>query len=165
MMAVEMSMNPSTGCAILIDERLRVVGQLDGFVAGAARGQVIVYGSTTHFAPTHPQELLMYDPATRKQVTVYPQAGDARRKAFSEKLRRVLPTQAWCMENNKGCDPNDFTTDLSDVKVDASGMSFRFQATMTASEGFGEKAEQTVSDETVNYACALKQGRWLCSAQ
>lgn len=165
MIALEMSMNPSAGCEILIDEKLRVVDQLDGMIAGAARGQVIVYGNTIHFAPTHPQELVVYDPVTRKQVTVYPQAGDARRKAFTEKLRRVMPPEAWCMENNKGCDPKEFTTELSDVKVNASGASFRFQATMTASEGFGEKAEQDVKDETVAYVCSWKQGKWVCSEQ
>lgn len=165
MMALEMSLNPSAGCAILIDERLRVTDQLDGMVAGAAHGQMIVYGNTVHWSSTHPEELRVYDSATKKQVTVYPQAGDARRRAFSEKLRRVLPPQKWCMENDAPCDPKDFTTELSDVKVDESGMSFRFTATMTASEGFGEKAEQRVSDETLTYLCSLKQGKWVCAAQ
>lgn len=165
MMGLQMSPNPSAECLILIDERLRVVDQLAGIFAGTVRGQVILYGNTIHFAPTHPQELLIYDPATRKQVTVYPQAGDTRRKAFTAKLRRVMPPDAWCRENNKGCDPKDFTTELSNVVVDASGMSFRFKATMTASEGFGEKAEQMARDEAVTYACSWNQGKWVCSAQ
>lgn len=164
MMALEMSLNPSAGCAILIDERLRVVDQIAGLVAGAAHGQVILYGNMVHFAPTHPQELWIYDPATRKQLTVYPQAGDARRKAFSERLRRVLPPQKWCRENNAACDPKDFTTELSGVTVDPSEMRFRFRATMTASEGFGAKAEQMVKDETLTYVCLWKQGKWVCAA-
>lgn len=165
MMVLEMSLNPSAGCAILIDERLRVVDQIAGTIVGTAHGQLILYGNMVHFAPTHPEELQVYDPATRKQVTVFPQAGDARRKRFTERLRRVLPPEAWCGENNKACDPKEFTTELSEVKVDPTGMSFRFQATMTASEGFGEKAEQMVKDETLTYVCSWKQAKWVCSAQ
>lgn len=157
LVAVTTHVTPSATCVLLFDSKLRFREELAGWLFGRVGGKLIVGGNTIHFAPTHPESFGIYDPATKKLTPIYPAEGDARRKAFAERLRKHMPSEAWCREFNNPCDPDKFTTDILQVKVNAARDAFSFDVRMSA--------EGMVKPVTVGYECALRSGVWVVSSR
>jgi hypothetical protein len=79
-----------------------------------------------HFAPTHPESLGVFDPDRQQLTPIYPDAGDAKRREFSNLLQQHFPSRSWCLEFNNPCDPKNFTNSIANVKVDAIRNAFSF---------------------------------------
>jgi hypothetical protein len=163
LIAIDTHINPSAGCVLLLDSNLRFKTALPGWVLGRLANQLIIEGNMMHFAPTSPESLGLFDPERRHLMPIYPSAGDKKRTVFSRLLREHLPSRSWCQEFNNPCDPNNFTTSITDVKVDVKRSAFSFAATMSA-EGFGSEVERAIPPQTVRYQCVLRDGKWVLTS-
>ncbi len=117
LIAIDTHINPSVGCVLLLDSDLRFKAALPGWVLGRVANQLIIEGNMMHFAPTSPESLGVFDPVKKQFTPIYPAAGDERRRGFSKLLREHLPSRAWCLKFNNPCDPDNFTTSITDVAV------------------------------------------------
>jgi len=157
--------NPSAGCVVVVNEDMKFSDQIYTVgVSARVQGGLVLVGSAPHWAPTHSYPVLLYDLVKRKLTTVYPGKGDARRAAFAEKIRKLLPADASCRQGKSACDPTGFSTDPDGFVVEPDGKGFHFKVTMSA-EGFGERVEREVPDETVGYVCRLRDGAWVLSPE
>jgi hypothetical protein len=156
--------NPSAGCILILKSDLSFSAGLWGWTLARIDGNIILEGNTTHFAPTHPATLSIYDPRQKQLTQIYPSKTDAERQLFSAELQKHLPSIPWCRETNHRCDPEYFSTDIGHITVSRQEHSFEFDAQMT-SEGFGEKADQVVKPRTVHYTCTQKDGKWLLTSE
>lgn len=164
LIAIDTHINPSAGCVLLLSPDLEWNAALPGSLSGRLGNRFIVAGNSIHFAPTHPGTLGVFDPAWKQLTPIYPAAGDERRIAFSKLLQAHLPSSAWCREFNNACDPENFTTDILNVKVDVPRNAFSFDAAMRP-QGFGKDAEAAIPPQTVHYECTFRNGAWALTSK
>ena len=96
---LDLHWNPSAGCLLILNRDFTVHHALPGGVVAFLRGGVIWERNTVHFAPTHPEQLWLYDPQTRRSQRLYPQPKDQLRKAFSKRLAEVVDPEQ-CRRND-----------------------------------------------------------------
>jgi hypothetical protein len=78
--------SPSRAPTLVLTEDLRLQKELDGWIMlGLPGGAAIYHRGMVHFAPVHPGSLALYDPATGRDVQVYPPEDVAR-----EDLERLV---------------------------------------------------------------------------
>ena len=164
LIAIDTHINPSAGCVLLLDSNLHFKAALPGWLLGRVANQLIVEGNMMHFAPISPESLGIFDPDRNQFTAIYPAAEDARRRRFSQLLREQLPSRAWCEEFNNPCDPEHFSTGITNVKTDAPRKAFSFEATMSA-DGFGKDAEAVIRPQTVRYECVFRDGKWALTSE
>jgi hypothetical protein len=109
--------------------------------------------SQTHFATTHPLELELYDPATDKEESLFPQKDDAIRNRLIEDIRATADSD-WCRVNNASCDPERMEGSLSSIKVNDTTQAAAF-AVLYSGSGYGAKTQDAVGDAEVIYVFDL----------
>jgi len=164
LIAIDTHINPSAGCVLLLGGDLHFKAALPGWLLGRVGNQLIIEGNMMHFAPTSPESLGIFDPERKQLIPIYPGADDAKRREFSKLLQEHLPSESWCQEFNNPCDPKNFTTGITNVKVDAVRNAFSFEATMSAN-GFGKDVEAVVRPQRVRYECVFKNGLWVLTSE
>ncbi len=159
---IDTHINPSAGCVLVLSFDLRFKAGLEGWMIGAVGRFVILHGNEVHFADTHPSTVTVYDPQSDTLTEIYPVKDDPRRQKFSAALASRMPSEKWCREENKACDPTTFTSDISELDVDEKGQRFSFTATLSP-EGFGDKAEHEVDSVAVPYTFKMSGGKWVAT--
>lgn len=112
---LELHINPSASCTLVLSHDLAVQKALSGwFLAAFADGRVVYHDNEIHFAPVHAAELSLYDPRTNQEIKIYP------RKPFQSiraaHIQKMLGFYAhnpdWCNAHNNPCDPEWFDNDI-----------------------------------------------------
>jgi hypothetical protein len=131
---VEAHVSPSAAATLVLTRSLEPRGVFYGWpLFSLQSGAVAYYRSQAHFAPTHPFELCVFDPATRADRMVYPlKPYDEPRRAFIAQMRAAYAKagDAWCRDHNHHCDPERFDAfGGRDWAVDASREAMAFTVT------------------------------------
>ncbi|MGB8474220.1 MAG: hypothetical protein WCE61_09065 [Candidatus Acidiferrum sp.] len=114
-LALETHINPSAGCELILSHDLKLKASLYGWIVGHfGDGGILYQRSEVHFATVHPAEIAMYDPATGKDITIFPHKPfQAVRLQEIEELREFFKThQEYCRKANDPCDPEYFDSDI-----------------------------------------------------
>jgi hypothetical protein len=160
---VDTQINPSAGCVLILTRDLKFNAALWGWTVGQIDDNIIYEEGMVHFAPIHAGRLAIYNPRLKQRTLIYPAPADPAREQFSEQLKKYLPARKFCMQQNLPCDPTLFSTDIQHIIINEQDHSFTFEAQMT-SEGFGERAEQSILPQTVNYKFRVENGKWVRDA-
>lgn len=161
---LDLHLNPSAGCLVVLNHDLTVNGTLTGFTAAHFKSGLLVYqGNAVHFAAVHPLTLFLYDPITRKSQQIYPPERDPFRAEFSHVLEKVIDEKR-CQENDWPCDPKDFESDVLhpiEVSDETHALAFRVEFSM---QGFvpPEDADRSskLSKHQYVYVYQLDPIRW-----
>jgi hypothetical protein len=118
---LELHINPSVSCTIVLSPNLTVQKILEGwFLAAYSDGRVVYHNNEIHFAPVHAAELSLYDPRTNQESKIYPRKPFQNlRVAHIQKMAGFYAhNPGWCNANNNPCDPEWFDNGLQgDVSV------------------------------------------------
>jgi hypothetical protein len=105
---LNLHLTPSASCTLVLNHDLTVSHTIGGWTDVFFQSGLIVYtGNMVHFAPTYPERLYIYDPATHTSRLLYPQKDDPFRNMFIERIRKVFD-QSRCGKENWACDPKEF---------------------------------------------------------
>lgn len=118
--ALETHNNPSAGCELILSRELKLKMSLYGWIIGHfGDGGIIYHRSEVHFATVHPAEIAIYEPATGKDFTVFPDKPDQKiRMKISEDLREFFKThQDYCKQADDPCDADSFDSSLEGKAV------------------------------------------------
>jgi hypothetical protein len=125
---VGLHLNPSAECTLVLDSKLDVKRILFGwYVAGFQNGKVVYEHNTTHFAPTHPLVVSVYDPGAAKDTQLYPQPSDPYRSDFVDQLQHIMGVDR-CTTENCASDPEKFESELGESASNDRTNSFAFIA-------------------------------------
>jgi hypothetical protein len=118
---LELHINPSASCTLVLSTNLDLKKVLAGWVLAAfADGRVIYQNNEIHFAPVHAAKVSQFDPRSGQDIEIYP------RKPFQEiraaHIAKITGYFAhnpdWCNAHNNPCDPEWFDSDIQgDVAV------------------------------------------------
>lgn len=150
---VSTHISPSAECTMILRSDLTLVSAFSGWDVAAIGSLILVERSEIHFAATHPLRLATIDLATGIERDIFPPADDRFRKQFRQRLGAVAD-DSWCREHNASCDPQQMSTDLGKVAVNAEANAVAFEVTFD-SEGFGPKAESEIGSERCFYVFEL----------
>jgi len=110
---VGISLSPSAGCVAVLSSDLELQTVLSGWiVAKYANGEVILEGSTRHFAPTHPLRLSLFNPTDRSIKGIYPPQSDPIRAHYVLRLRTEIVPSDRCESEACEIDPEHFDDEL-----------------------------------------------------
>ena len=134
---LELHINPSASCTLVLSQDLAVQKVLEGWFLGAfADGRVVYHDNEVHFASVHAAELSLFDPRTNHVEKIYPRKPfQSIRSAHIEKMLGFYAHNPdWCNQHNNPCDPEWFDNDISgDVatsdKTDSLAFVVRFDNT------------------------------------
>jgi hypothetical protein len=106
---VETHINRSASCTFVLSRDLEIDDVVFGWpLAVFGDGLVVYEHSQPHFFAVHPLEVSLYDPRTRKSVSLYPPVPpQPLRAAYVDKVR-VAYTEAWCRAQNHPCEAERF---------------------------------------------------------
>jgi len=125
---VGLHLNPSAECTLVLDGKLDLKQILFGwYIAGFQNGKIVYEHSTTHFAPTHPLVVSLYDPAGAKDTQLYPPESDSYRADFTDQLQHIMGVDR-CTGENCASDPEKFESELADSASNDHTSSFAFIA-------------------------------------
>ena len=150
--------NPSAACTIVLGSRLDLRHSIYGWVLGRGEDDLIIEESMRHFAPIHPAALDVFHISTGAMQRIYPRKGDTARKTYQEALRKVMPPEAGCGEDNLICSVDELDSDIRAVEV-LGRDKFRFDV-MLSPAGMGERAEQEMPEQTNSYVATRVAGVW-----
>ncbi len=130
---IQRHINPSAGDFIVLSNNLEEFQIVPGYLHNSFKDDLIVFTpNSIHFAPTHPTEIALYDPSTKKTTTLLPTTPDPTLwLAFEDELEKVyskLREDGWCQRNNHYCDPKYFTRYFYNVTVNNKTDSLAFIA-------------------------------------
>jgi len=121
---IDTHINPSAGCLLVLSRDFEFRAALYGwYMAAFGDGSIVFQRSEVHFAAVHPAELAVYNPRTKKEITLFPRRPfQTIRAEYVEKLRAFYNThQDWCRINNDPCDPETMHSDVVGDVVTSDG--------------------------------------------
>jgi hypothetical protein len=132
--------NPSAGTIVVLTRERALVTTLPGWTLRVLPGETILYHrNNVHFAPTHWAELWTWDPTTRRDVRLYPNAPyDSLRRAYIDSVKTIYARVGpdWFRANNHHMDAERFDSRLGDTVVVArSGRTLAFPIMFGGGEG------------------------------
>ena len=105
MFYVGLHLSPSAECLLVLSHDLTLKKTLYGWpVAHFSSGAIVLQKSMVHFAPTHPLELSLFEPASGKLTPIYPSQIDPFRTDYVRRLQVEIPLSDRCEGEN--CEPN-----------------------------------------------------------
>ena len=129
---VDLHLSPSASCLVVLDNRFRVVRKLFGFAWNeVAPYQVAIIEDMVHFAPVHPERLLIADLLHPHSAEVYPSKDDPLRKQFIAENAKHMPSDEICRLSDDPCAPDEFDEDIMSFATDGRGK-FAFLASLNA---------------------------------
>jgi hypothetical protein len=146
-------LSPSAECTIVLGHDLRLVSAFSGWKVAALGSEIVVERSEIHFAPTHPLRLALLHLATGRERDLFPPENDRLREQFQQHLA-ALRNDDWCREHNASCDPQQMSTDLDKIVVNADAEAVAIEVRFS-SDGFGPTAESQLADEKCFYVFKL----------
>jgi hypothetical protein len=150
---VSTHLSPSAECTMILGSDLRLVSAFSGWEVAELGSEIVVERSETHFAPTHPLRLALLDLATGRERDLFPPVNDRFRKQFQQRLA-ALRNDDWCRKYNASCDPQQMSTDLGKIAVNADAGAVAIEVTFS-SEGFGPTAQLRLGNEKCFYVFQL----------
>jgi hypothetical protein len=154
---VETHLTPSAGCLIILNNRLELHDLIGGYSLAIFDCGVLVYArDMTHFARVHPATVFMYEPSSRTNRKLYPQADDKVREAFSLRLSAMRDEQL-CRQMNSPCDPSNFETVIGNLAVNNETQAVAFEAQFSTA-GFEDPPQP--AEEDYVYVFRLKPFKW-----
>ena len=153
---VSTHVSPSAECTMVLGSDLRLVAAFSGWKVAALGSEIVVERSEVHFSPTHPLRLAVLDVATGHERDLFPPVNDGFRKQFQQRLA-ALRNDKWCREKNASCDPQQMSTELNKIAVNADAKAVAIEVTFS-SEGFGPGAESQIGNEKCFYVFKLTHG-------
>lgn len=158
MLLVSTHLNPSAECTMILRPDLSLVSAFSGWEVAAIGSVIVVERSETHFAATHPLRLATIELATGIEHDLFPRPDDRVRSDFRHRLA-ALADYRWCREHNAPCDPQQMSTELGKVAVNAEAKAVAFEVTFD-SEAFGPKADSEIGSEKYFYVFELNPLRY-----
>ncbi len=132
-LTVAMHLNPSAVSTLVFTRNLARAGSFYGWAKARLPNELIVFeASQVHFAPTHPLEISVYDPAAASARRIYPPApSQAVRREFIDrvKARWASVGERWFMDHNHHGDAARFDADSGALIVDWPDRSLAFEVT------------------------------------
>jgi hypothetical protein len=109
----EFHVTPSASATIVVDGELKPMEMLYGFGAReVVPDEVVFTENMTHFAPAHPERIMLANLRTGAARELYPPKGDALRAAFARDHEEKMPPQEVCAAMNDRCDPDYYDEDV-----------------------------------------------------
>ncbi len=125
--------NPSAGSTVIVPQDMASYHILTGFIGEVYDDNLIIYHpNQIHFAPTHPNEIGIYNPFTQEIKTILPRKPNPR--LWSEYVNKMgevyeqLIADEWCVRNNHHCKPEWFTRYFGNITVNSTSDSLIFIA-------------------------------------
>jgi hypothetical protein len=150
---VSIHQSPSAECTMVLKPDLKLVSAFSGWKVAALGSELVIERSEIHFSATHPLRLAVLDLATGRERDLFPPTNDRFRKQFQQRLV-ALQNDDWCREHNASCDPQQMSTELGKIAVNADAQAVAFEVTFS-SEGFGPTAEAQLDNEKCFYVFKL----------
>lgn len=123
---VGLHLNPSAECTLVLNGKLDLKQILFGwYVAGFQNGNIVYEHNTTHFAPTHPLVVSLYDPVGAKDTQLYPPESDPYRSDFIDELQHIMGVDR-CTGENCASDPEKFESEIAESTSNDRTNSFAF---------------------------------------
>ena len=139
---IDTHVNPSAGTVLVLSRSLQLITALNGWTELLLPGGALVYQkSMVHFAPTHPAELRIFDPASMRDTSLYPTLPyDAVRLQYTERVREIYSRLGddWFRLNNHHMMAELFESRIGTPVADSSGTRIAFIAMF--GEGGGTRA-------------------------
>jgi hypothetical protein len=143
---LELHINPSASCTVVLSDDLSVQKVLSGWILGTfADGRVVYHDNEIHFAPVHAAELSVFDPKISQEFKIYPRKPfQGIRSAHIEKIRSFYEHNTdWCNAHNNPCDPEWFDSDIEgDIAINDKTDSLAFVVRFDSTSYWGD-AERT----------------------
>lgn len=133
LLAVTVHLSPSASDTLLIRKAdLSRVRRLEGWPVQILPSGVIVFQrSMVHFAPAHPGELAVYDPAADLQSALFPLPDDPRRTDFIERQRSAFSSVPTA-DRPSDWDPTWFDVSYDLIAYDSATDTLRFRVAFQA---------------------------------
>lgn len=145
---VELHVNPSASCTLVLNEGLQKVDTIAGWVVSSLdSGEALIYGNEVHFAPFHPVEMFLYFPENQQLRQVYPFTGDHLRNEFVNKVSphlKVLLESGWCARNDQPCRPDTLDADADSFAANDQLHAFAFRVALHDVRGDGASSLEAV---------------------
>lgn len=159
---LDLHLTPSAGCLLILKHDFTVETALPGWHVAFLKGIALWERNTIHFAPTHPEQLWLYELATGRSERLYPQPQDQLREDFKHRLAAVIDQQK-CRTYNWSCNPDQFGSDIEAVEVNQEAAAFAIRVSFST-EGFLTRDEAEHSgawgDDEYVYIYRLKPFAW-----
>jgi len=145
--------SPSAECTMVLRPDLKLRAAFSGWKVAALDSKIVFERSEIHFSATHPLRLALLDLVTGHESDLFPPVDDRLRKQFQQRLG-ALRNDDWCREHDASCNPQDMSTELGKIAVNADAQVVAIEVTFS-SEGFGPDAESQLGDEKCFYVFKL----------
>jgi hypothetical protein len=114
MLYVGLHLSPSAECLLVFSRDLKLKKTLYGWpVASFSSGAIVLQKSMVHFAPTHPLELSVFDPASGSLTPIYPPQSDPFRAEYVRRLEAEISPSDRCEGYNCEGNPQRFDNDFA----------------------------------------------------
>ena len=153
LLLVSTHLSPSAECTMVLGPDLRLVSAFSGWKVAALGSEIVVERSEVHFRATHPLRLALLHLSTGSERDLFPPVNDRLREQFQQRLA-ALRNDDWCREHNASCDPQQMSTDLDKIAVNADAKAVAIEVTFS-SEGFGPTAQSQLGNEKCFYVYKL----------
>lgn len=157
-----MHINPSATCLLILDGRFRIKRKFYGVEWDeVAPYRLAIIENNIHFAPVHPERLLIADLLHPGSTEVYPPKDDALRRQFIGEHAKYIPSEDVCAESNDPCSPDAFDEDIVKLTTEGKGR-FAFLANLNAIHASGkDEAPESVLSQTNLYIYQRDRKGWL----
>lgn len=154
---VDTHVNPSRGTLFVFNPKLELVAVLNGWSELLLPGGAVIYErSTVHFASTHPAELWLFNPASKRHAAIYPtQPYDVVRTEYVKRVRDIYARlgEDWFRLNNHHMMAEQFESRIGTPLADSGGTRIAFIAMF--GDGGGSRASTPVVEVLVVCSAVL----------
>jgi hypothetical protein len=161
----EFHLTPSASIVVVADRALRAVEILLGFgVQEIAPDEVIFTENMIHFAPAHPERIMLVNLGTGAARQLYPPKGDTLRAAFARDHEAKMPSQEVCGKMDDPCRPDYYDEQVGLLNADGPRrITMRFSRDATHAFREGEPPDTVLSRQALYVYERRKEGWFYCS--
>jgi hypothetical protein len=114
MLYIGLHLSPSAECLLVLSHDLKLKKTLYGWpVVHFSSGAIVLQKSMVHFAPTHPLEVFVFDPASDSLTPIYPPQSDPFRAEYVRRLQAEISPSDRCEGYNCEGNPQRFDNDFA----------------------------------------------------
>ncbi|UWZ84824.1 hypothetical protein [Occallatibacter riparius] len=163
---LEFHLSPSASTVIVTDRSLKPVEILYGFgIREIAPDEVIFTEDMVHFAPAHPERIMLADLRTGASQELYPPKGDALRAAFAKEHKEHMPPHDVCIAMNDPCRP-DYYDEAIEFLVANAPERFSIRVSRDAVHSMTKDADpDSVASDRAFYVYQRREGQWFYCSQ
>jgi hypothetical protein len=160
----EFHLSPSASITIVADSELKPQEILHGFGARqVAPDEVVFTENMIHFAPAHPERIMLANLRTGAARELYPPKGDKLRAAFARDHEAKMPSQEVCVKMNDPCSPDYYDEQVELLNADGSRrVTMRVSRDATHALREGEPPATVLSQQALYVYERRKEGWFYC---